>query len=522
MVVGKVSRSAEPTQPSEALAVASATTAQGTTVAAAAAAGASAATAVPAVKEGNNNNGAAAAATVAAMTAASTQKSVKASKATSVSRTDSQADDAKSKRDEDGKSTRSNIATTSPLSFPAEVIAEAAKGVKPDNIENDFFDPSFYKNQVAMRQHDPEKRPKPAKREVIHDPNGGDEANLIRVIAKEVNPTGDKLCYITVKQATFLGAGAFSDVFLGYVSKTPRHNSKEQKDPVAVAIKKIWPDPSREDRQIGVHRCLDHINLVKLRYYYVCVHPRTKVTMWTLIMDLMPSTVAHEQSRYIDKGKIMPFLFVKMFTYQTFAGLQYMERMNYFHRDVKPENLLVCMLTGKLKIGDFGSAKHYKQGNRLSSYQVTRYYRAPELCLRYNYYDPTVDVWAAGCILAELVTNRIIFYGSNNRDQLFKILRICGTPTLAQLAQCCPGMPIEDEITATAYPPADWLKIVRRYNRGFNSVGADFLHKVLRYERSLRLRGDEALRHPFFDSLRNPSGRMPSGHPFPPLIGINC
>ena len=117
-----------------------------------------------------------------------------------------------------------SVVTPSPLTFPAEVLAEASKGVKRDNIENDFFDPSFYKNQVkffiihtsfstadlqiAMRQHNPQMRPK--NRDVITDINVGDESDVIRVIAKEVQPGGDKLCKITIKQSTFLGAGAFS------------------------------------------------------------------------------------------------------------------------------------------------------------------------------------------------------------------------------------------------------------------------------------------------------------------------
>uniref|UniRef100_A0AC34FAJ2 Protein kinase domain-containing protein n=1 Tax=Panagrolaimus sp. ES5 TaxID=591445 RepID=A0AC34FAJ2_9BILA len=444
---------------------------------------------------------------------------------TSKEKTTTSKETTKTKTSEDGEGEEKKSAITPPITFPADVLAEAGKGVKKDNIENEYFDPSFFKNQVAMRQHDSTKRPKPLNRETITDQNAGDESNVIRVIAKEVLPLKDKLCYITVKQSSFLGAGAFSDVFVGYVSKVSRgKNNDHQKanEPMQVAIKKIWPDPSREDRQIGVHRHLDHLNLVKLRYYYVCIHPRTKMTMWTLIMDLMPSTVAHEQSRYIDKGKIMPLLYIKLFVYQMFAGLAYMEKCGYFHRDVKPDNLLVCMASGRLKIGDFGSAKNYKQGAKLSSYQVTRYYRAPELCLKFNYYDPTVDIWAAGCILAELLTNRIIFYGANNRDQIFKIIRICGTPTIPQLSQCVPGVAVDDEILTTNYPPADWQKIIRRYNKSITSVGADFLHKVLRYERALRLRGDEALKHAFFDSLRNPTCRLAGGTSLPPLIGINC
>jgi len=78
--------------------------------------------------------------------------------------------------------------------------------------------------------------------------------------------------------------------------------------------------------------------------------------------------------------------------YQTFSGLAYMERRNVLHRDIKPENLLVDMDSGQLKIGDFGSSKHHRAGHPNSPYQVTRYYRAPELCLGYRYYGPTVGM----------------------------------------------------------------------------------------------------------------------------------
>lgn len=50
-----------------------------------------------------------------------------------------------------------------------------------------------------------------------------------------------------------------------------------------------------------------------------------------------------------------------------------------------------------------------------------------------------LDVWAAGCILCLLLTNKTLFYGCNNDDQLFKIIKICGTPTKEQLEQCAPG-----------------------------------------------------------------------------------
>uniref|UniRef100_A0A914YL11 Uncharacterized protein n=1 Tax=Panagrolaimus superbus TaxID=310955 RepID=A0A914YL11_9BILA len=127
---------------------------------------------------------------------------------TSKEKTQTSKETTKTKTSEDGEEKKPAI--TPPITFSADVLAEAGKGVKRDNIENEYFDPSFFKNQVAMRQHDPQKRPKPLNREILTDQNAGDESNVIRVIAKEVHPVKDKLCYITVKQSAFLGAGAFS------------------------------------------------------------------------------------------------------------------------------------------------------------------------------------------------------------------------------------------------------------------------------------------------------------------------
>ncbi|KAI6219282.1 Protein kinase domain-containing protein [Aphelenchoides besseyi] len=401
----------------------------------------------------------------------------------------------------------------SPIAFPPEVLSEAAKGVsKKDAEENECFDPCFYMNKIPMRQHLSERRPKTvAQAEQVHE----NEELTINVIAKKVAPKRDLLCKLVVCQKSFLGSGAFSDVYRGTVKRKTGSGVDEVID---VAIKKIWPDPSREDRQITVHRRLKHPNLVSLLYYYVCLHPTSKVTMWTLIMELATSTVAIEQSKYIEKHKIMPAVYAKLFIYQTLCALAYLESKSVVHRDIKPENLLVDMETGRLKIGDFGSAKRLKPGDQNSAYQVTRYYRSPELTFKFTKYNCTVDVWAAGCILAEMLTNRsfVIFYGKDNDDQLQKIFRICGTPTIEQLRECVPGHVVDPSVLAIKYPAADWLRILRRYNRSVSKTCAQFLNGMLRYECNQRLRGAEALRHPYFSTLRK-STQLPNGRPFPVL-----
>ena len=84
-----------------------------------------------------------------------------------------------------------------------------------------------------------------------------------------------------------------------------------------------------------------------------------------------------------------------------------------------------------LKLIDFGSARDLgeTQGSPFTDYVGTRWYRAPELILGSKNYDGSVDVYAVGCILAELYLGRPIFPGQNAQDQLLKIVSVLGTPS---------------------------------------------------------------------------------------------
>lgn len=95
---------------------------------------------------------------------------------------------------------------------------------------------------------------------------------------------------------------------------------------------------------------------------------------------------------------------------------------------MKPNNLLIDE-NGILKIGDFGLARSFGSPTRLYTHQVvTRWYRAPELLFGSRMYGTGVDIWALGCILAELLLRVPFLPGETDLDQLDKIVQVLGTP----------------------------------------------------------------------------------------------
>lgn len=117
---------------------------------------------------------------------------------------------------------------------------------------------------------------------------------------------------------------------------------------------------------------------------------------------------------------------VQFLVYQILRGLKYIHSAGIIHRDLKPSNIGVnedC----ELKILDFGLARPTE--SEMTGYVATRWYRAPEIMLNWMHYNQTVDIWSVGCIMAELLTGRTLFPGTDHIQQLNLILEILGTPS---------------------------------------------------------------------------------------------
>ena len=128
---------------------------------------------------------------------------------------------------------------------------------------------------------------------------------------------------------------------------------------------------------------------------------------------------------------------------------------SYFHRDLKPENLLE--FKGTVKIADFGLAKLITSQPPFTEYVSTRWYRSPELILKSSNYGAGLDIWALGCIMAELLCGgKPLFPGKNENDQMNKIMLVMG-----RLDAWPQGQALANKIGYTA-PPGVPRKLANR------------------------------------------------------------
>ncbi|CAJ1338423.1 unnamed protein product [Effrenium voratum] len=161
------------------------------------------------------------------------------------------------------------------------------------------------------------------------------------------------------------------------------------------------------------------------------------------------------------------------------------------HCDVKPENILVGGTEGRgaaptMKLCDFGQSG---PPGEIATYIGTRWYRAPELFLG-SRGDASVDLWSAGCTIAELILRRPLVPGSDTRDMLFRICGELGAPE-----ECWPlaHQLVEASGRANAEPAA-WQSLRDQHAP---EAAVELLAGLLQYDGARRTRADRALREGF-------------------------
>ncbi|KAI8138431.1 kinase-like domain-containing protein [Fennellomyces sp. T-0311] len=218
---------------------------------------------------------------------------------------------------------------------------------------------------------------------------------------------------------------------------------------------------------------------------------------------------------------------------QILTALAHLHQQGIFHRDMKPENILIGSASSAdaivIKLADFGLAREIKSRPPYTEYVSTRWYRAPEVLLHSTQYSSPVDLWAVGAIFAELVTLKPLFPGRSEIDQLFRICQVLGNPTgiamkrrLTPLRKKSdPPPPLNDFAQPTATDPArDWpdgIKLAHKIGFDFPQMSPkslstilptasepmlDLLHQLLIFDPTKRINATDALKSTFLRKTR--------------------
>ncbi|XP_028849428.1 mitogen-activated protein kinase 14A isoform X2 [Denticeps clupeoides] len=294
-----------------------------------------------------------------------------------------------------------------------------------------------------------------------------------------------------------VGSGAYGSVCSAYDKKTG----------LKVALKKLsrpfqsMIHSKRTYRELRLLKHMKHENVISLLDVFTPATSLEEFNDVYLVTHLMGADLNN-----IVKCQKLTDDHVQFLIYQILRGLKYIHSADIIHRDLKPSNLAVnedC----ELKILDFGLARH--TDDEMTGYVATRWYRAPEIMLNWMHYNMTVDIWSVGCIMAELLTGKTLFPGTDHIDQLKLILMLVGTPEPELLTKMS-SESARNYINSLPFMPKRNFADVFI---GANPLAVDLLEKMLVLDTDKRITAPDALAHPYFSQYHDPDDE-PEAEPY--------
>ncbi|VDM99790.1 unnamed protein product [Thelazia callipaeda] len=312
-----------------------------------------------------------------------------------------------------------------------------------------------------------------------------------------------------------IGQGTFGEVFKARCKRTGR----------IVALKKILMENEKEGfpitalREVKMLQKLKHKHITEL--IEICssrasAHNRERSTFY-----LVFTFCEHDLAGLLSNTNVrLSLVHIKTLMKHLLEGLYQIHFAKILHRDMKAANVLITK-DGILKLADFGLARplfsklpgqpEHCYTNRV----VTLWYRPPELLLGERHYGPQIDMWGAGCIMAELWTRTPILQGESEQKQLSLISNLCGSIN-SQTWRGVENLPLFGKMELQqnlnrrvverleAYVRVNLAEIVK-INICEDRNALNLIDSLLVLDPSLRLDAEQALDHLFFFTQPHPA-----------------
>ena len=185
---------------------------------------------------------------------------------------------------------------------------------------------------------------------------------------------------------------------------------------------------------------------------------------------------------------------------QILSGLAEIHRNGILHRDLAPSNILLSK-QGLVKISDFGLSRFIASpGRPMSKGVITKNYRSPEIFFDAKFYSFSLDIWSAGCILAEMLLEKLLFIGQTDVEILKNIFNLLGIPNDV-------NWPDAMQLSGfRVYKGTPQFSIQTKFAK-FSNECRDLLEKMIALNPNSRLTAEEALNHPYFKTEPLPSNK---------------
>jgi len=238
-----------------------------------------------------------------------------------------------------------------------------------------------------------------------------------------------------------------------------------------------------------------HPNIVEVKDFFV-EKAHNNFDSAFMVLELM----SQDLSQLLRSAQEINNDHIKLFAYQILCALKAIHSAGVIHRDLKPQNILINV-EQEVKLCDFGTGRSDEELSlRMTQLKqvATPFYRAPEGILNRENYSKSVDLWALGCVLAEILTRKPFFPCSNNRALLEMIVTIFGTPTAEEMEKF-PESKYKKYISQMTHKPQPLEKFLPTASPDV----IDLLKRLFVFDPDKRITAEQALEHALLVQLHD-------------------